>query len=598
MVNGMADDNRLNWLHTSDPSTSDLWQSTIMDSDNPDSPPWGPRGAVYQIRQYGSPPVFELRWLWHSGGSVQDMMRNEYKLYFDEPGMVRQFESLARAMEDAEGIEQVRRNPPAAPPPAVLEGIRIQSAPDYNGDEYVIVDDREADMAGWKLETISRDGIRRLEKFSRHIPWGGRESRKFYCALDDEDLCYPWSAYCDLVSIVRWVPPVTTTNRADMLKLVKERHAHQIRNGKAKTPYWEHCKGAADILEEAIAEHRDITDSTVVENMYLAALGHDLYEDGKPEVKPEDIAPGYGKAVADLIAEVTNRKDDTDRNEYLEQLRTASDEAILIKYADQIDNAESIYAHLNDFEPGESIRYVRMLEKNFAVLDAYQFDYQWSAIGQVLRDRLAETWPQLMARKYTIKGWGEVFDDETDAFDHASKFGRLADLLLKSDWYQSQGSDAAERAESALGRAIQDLRNVSTVTDGNKALRTIYDLAGEQGAWMEPAPATTPDPDNPKRREAVLQWKYAIKGWGDTIASPGNNSQKYHRLVDLIQQSDWYRDQGSDDAEREKSDLGQALQALGDAPDINTAQAAIDVIYALADDQLAWLYPAGWVDQK
>jgi hypothetical protein len=96
----------------------------------------------------------------------------------------------------------------------------------------------------------------------------------------------------------------------------------------------------------------------------------------------------------------------------------------------------------------------------------------------------------------------------------------------------------------------------------------------------------------------MVQWKYAIKGWGDTIEAPGNNSQKYHRLVDLIQQSDWYRDQGSDDAEREYSDLGQALQDLRDAPDRDTAQEAITEIYDLADDQLAWLYPAGWVDQK
>ena len=96
----------------------------------------------------------------------------------------------------------------------------------------------------------------------------------------------------------------------------------------------------------------------------------------------------------------------------------------------------------------------------------------------------------------------------------------------------------------------------------------------------------------------MVQWKYAIRGWGDTITSPGNDSQKYHRLVDLIRQSDWYQDQGSDDAEREKSDLGQALQSLGDAPDKDTAQAAINAIYDLADDQLAWLYPAGWVDQK
>lgn len=180
-----------------------------------------------------------------------------------------------------------------------------------------------------------------------------------------------------------------------MLELVKERHSHQTRNGKAKTEYWKHCQSAADILEEAIARKQDFTDSTVAEDLYLAALGHDLYEDGKPEVKPEDIAAEYGQRVADLIAAVTNWKDDEHRDDYLEQLRHASSEALLIKYADQIDNVESVAAHRGDIEDDDASKYVRMFEENFAVLDAYQFENNWKVVAEDLRNRLARTWPRL-----------------------------------------------------------------------------------------------------------------------------------------------------------------------------------------------------------
>ena len=389
MVDGMADNKKLNWLHT-----SDLWRVEV-DQPTPTGARDAYRGATYQIRKHGSPPVFELRWLWHPDFSDrppnkrEELERNYTEWNWKLPSMVRQFDSLAEAMNDAQEMEKYRLGPRHAMPPAVLEEIRVEFASDEDGDRYALVDDQEADMAGWKIETIDTSlsaGVRHIVQFKRDTPLPYARS-------------YQWSADCDWgVFIVRWIPPVTTAKRTAMLELVKERHAHQTRNGKAETEYWKHCKGAADILEEAITEQSDMTESPVVENVYLAALGHDLYEDGKPEVKPEDIAVDYGQEVADLIAEVTNRKDDEHRDDYLEQLRTASDEAILIKYADQIDNAESIDAHLNDFEPGEASRYVRMLKENFDVLDEYQFKDQWRAIGQALRNRLARTWPQLLSK--------------------------------------------------------------------------------------------------------------------------------------------------------------------------------------------------------
>lgn len=185
-----------------------------------------------------------------------------------------------------------------------------------------------------------------------------------------------------------------TTKRADMLELVQERHSHQIRNGTAATPYWKHCKSAADILEEAICQ--GVEDATVVENLYLAAMGHDLYEDGKPKVTADDIAAHYGHEVAALIAEVTNWKDDHDRDAYLNQLSHASDKAMLIKYADQIDNVESVAAHLDDLGPAEVRRLVRLFDENVVVLNSHEFQEEWIWAGNILRNRLDRTWPRLL----------------------------------------------------------------------------------------------------------------------------------------------------------------------------------------------------------
>lgn len=179
-----------------------------------------------------------------------------------------------------------------------------------------------------------------------------------------------------------------------MLKLVEERHAHQRRNGRARTPYAEHCKGAAQILEEAIAKEC-VADPTIVENMYLATLGHDLYEDGKPKVTPDYIVKNYGAAVDALIEKVTNRKSDQDRVEYLEKLRDADDEPMLIKYADQIDNVESVIAHLDDFEPDELGPIIKMLDDNFAVMKDHEFSTGWTVAGSSLKARLTRAMKQL-----------------------------------------------------------------------------------------------------------------------------------------------------------------------------------------------------------
>ena len=61
-MGGVKMEQKLKWVHA-----SGVWRAEVKDSNNPDSLPWGARGAIYEIRKLGSPAFFELRWLWHPG---------------------------------------------------------------------------------------------------------------------------------------------------------------------------------------------------------------------------------------------------------------------------------------------------------------------------------------------------------------------------------------------------------------------------------------------------------------------------------------------------------------------------------------------------
>jgi len=95
-----------------------------------------------------------------------------------------------------------------------------------------------------------------------------------------------------------------------------------------------------------------------------------------------------------------------------------------------------------------------------------------------------------------------------------------------------------------------------------------------------------------------MAWKYSIKGWGAILEDDENDPDgvvvydflaRRDRLVARLLDSDWYRDQGSDDDERMASKLGQAIQDLRDSPTMTDTDVALDGIYDLADEQRAWL---------
>lgn len=134
---------------------------------------------------------------------------------------------------------------------------------------------------------------------------------------------------------------MSTDKRQAMLALVKQSHASQFRNKERKTPYWLHCAGVAALVEGAYIG----SGMAVPDVVYLAALGHDLYED--TDVAPELIQQEFGYEVHQLIQMLTNEEDDQHRIKYMQKLQDSSEQARLIKLADMIDNIFSVVYNLD-----------------------------------------------------------------------------------------------------------------------------------------------------------------------------------------------------------------------------------------------------------
>lgn len=123
------------------------------------------------------------------------------------------------------------------------------------------------------------------------------------------------------------------TPRDEMLELAKVARAPQSRNN-GRVPYWMHVLSVAEILECAIDRGGEITDAAMREDIFLAALGHDLYED--TDVGRAEIERRFGVRVDGLIQGMTN-DGDQDRAAYLARMGAAPEEVRLIKLAGVVD---------------------------------------------------------------------------------------------------------------------------------------------------------------------------------------------------------------------------------------------------------------------
>lgn len=115
-------------------------------------------------------------------------------------------------------------------------------------------------------------------------------------------------------------------------------HAEQSRKGSAPFPYITHLVAVSFIL-------RDYTED---ENVIISALLHDTLED--TDYSAEELEADFGKKVREIVEGVTEslKKDKKKyswaerKDRYLEALRNAPRESLLISAADKIHNMRSI----------------------------------------------------------------------------------------------------------------------------------------------------------------------------------------------------------------------------------------------------------------
>lgn len=118
-------------------------------------------------------------------------------------------------------------------------------------------------------------------------------------------------------------------------------HWHAGQTRPAGEPYVEHLLEATRVLVEALG----VTDVSVLK----AAVLHDVVEDTAATL--EEVRDEFGDRVATLVDWVTKppRAEGESREEaraaYLERLRRAPDDAILVKLADRLSNVQRLDTH-------------------------------------------------------------------------------------------------------------------------------------------------------------------------------------------------------------------------------------------------------------
>jgi (p)ppGpp synthase/HD superfamily hydrolase len=113
-------------------------------------------------------------------------------------------------------------------------------------------------------------------------------------------------------------------------------HARQVRKG-SLTPYVAHLLGVANIVLSYGGD----------EDQAIAALLHDAVEDQGGRARLEEIRQRFGENVAQIVAGCTDAWETPKppwrkrKEEYLEHLKTAPPDVLLVSCADKIDNARS-----------------------------------------------------------------------------------------------------------------------------------------------------------------------------------------------------------------------------------------------------------------
>ncbi len=115
-------------------------------------------------------------------------------------------------------------------------------------------------------------------------------------------------------------------------------HKDQVRKGSVPYPYITHLFAVATI----------VSDYTTDEDTIVAALLHDTLED--TDYTEQELADDFGGSVRDIVISLTEPPlEDNNRNavdaqkkQYIKQLKSASERALIVSAADKIHNMRSI----------------------------------------------------------------------------------------------------------------------------------------------------------------------------------------------------------------------------------------------------------------
>lgn len=166
------------------------------------------------------------------------------------------------------------------------------------------------------------------------------------------------------------VPILLSRRFNEALHLAADLHQRQTRKG-TTIPYVAHLLGVCSLVLEAAGD----------EDQAIAALLHDAVEDQGGEPTRRLIEERFGMRVAGIVIECSDTNEDPKpawhlrKESYLEHLRTASDDAILVSLADKVHNARSILAGYHQIGPrvwdrfnaqkADQLRYYRTLVERF-----------------------------------------------------------------------------------------------------------------------------------------------------------------------------------------------------------------------------------------
>ena len=158
------------------------------------------------------------------------------------------------------------------------------------------------------------------------------------------------------------------------VKRAREWHDGQVRKG-SEVPYISHLLAVASLVLEAGGD----------EELAIAALLHDAIEDQPDEASPKKIRKQFGKRVAQIVEECSDREHGEKstranwrqrKETYIESLEEASDDLLLVSCADKLHNARSllrdlaeegdgVWKRFREPDPAKQLWYYRALADAF-----------------------------------------------------------------------------------------------------------------------------------------------------------------------------------------------------------------------------------------